>query len=183
VVATNKARKARLLAIAKDRLGHQEYVEAREALDKNILALYTKLQKKDGPKVSKKKKAKSDTNGAAPAPSGTPPIGTWPSAAGLGPDDENTLRVPEALAQLVVTRREWVDSVGGVFDAMEREQPGRIYGLPERSVYEGLDAEVAALLGRSTDEGETSAGRPPAGADKGKGRATGEDSEAMDVDR
>jgi transcriptional adapter 3 len=177
VVATNKARKARLLAIAKDRLGYQEYVEAREALDKNILALYTKLQKKDGPKVSKKKKAKSETNGTAPAPSGTPPIGTWPSAAGLGPDDENMLRVPDALAQLVVARREWVDSVGDVFDAMERERPGRIFGLPERSIYEGLDAEVAALLGR-TDEGDTSTDRPH-GADKGKGRAGGE---AMDVD-
>lgn len=179
VVATNKARKARLLAIAKDRLGYQEYVEARETLDKNILALYTKLQKKDGPKVSKKKKAKSETNGAAPTPSGTPPIGAWPSAAGLGPDDENTLRVPETLGQLVVTRRQWVDSVGGVFDTMEREQPGRIYGLPERSVYEGLDADVAALLGRTTDEGDAASGRP-AGADKGKGRAGGE---AMDVDR
>jgi len=178
VVATNKARKARLLAVAKDRLGYQEYVEAREALDKNILALYTKLQKKDGPKVSKKKKAKSETNGAAPTPSGTPPIGAWPSAAGLGPDDENTLRLPEALGQLVMTRRQWVDSVGGFFDTMEREQPGRIYGLPERSVYEGLDEDVAALLGR-TDEGDAASGRP-AGADKGKGRATGE---AMDIDR
>ena len=64
VVATNKARKARLLAIAKDRLGYQEYVEAREALDKNILALYSKLQKKDGPKVSKKKKGKHPSTGA-----------------------------------------------------------------------------------------------------------------------
>ena len=65
-----------------------------------------------------------------------------------------------------------------LFDTMEREQPGRIYGLPERSVYEGLDADVAALLGR-TDEGDAASGRP-AGADKGKGRATGE---AMDIDR
>jgi transcriptional adapter 3 len=178
VVATNKARKTRLLAIAKDRLGYQEYVEAREALDKNILALYTKLQKKDGPKVSKKKKARTETNGsAAPASAGaTPPIGAWPSAAGLGPDDENTLRVPEALAQLIATRRQWVDSVGDVFDAMEQEQPGRIYGLPERSLYEGLDADVAALLGRTTDESDAGVGRSPTGdgADKGKGRATGE---------
>jgi transcriptional adapter 3 len=84
--------------------------------------------------------------------------------------------------QLVATRREWVDSVGGVFDAMEEDQPGRIYGLPERSVYEGLDSDVAALLGRTTDEGDAGAGRPPVGdgADKGKGRAGGE---AMDVDR
>jgi transcriptional adapter 3 len=177
VVATNKARKARLLAIAKDRLGYQEYVEAREALDKNILALFTKLQKKDGPKVSKKKKAKSDTNGA-PAPPSTPPIGAWPSAAGLGPDDDFLLRLPDTLAQLVTTRRQWVDSVGGVFDSMEQEQPGRIYGLPERSIYEGLDADVDALMGR-TDCGDAVVGRS-ASADKGKGRAVGE---VMDVDR
>ena len=179
VVARNKARRMRLLAIAKDRLGYQEYVEAREALDKSILALFTKLQKKDGPKVSKKKKAKSETNGAAPpAPPSTPPIGAWPSAAGLGPDDENWLRIPDGLAQLVAARRQWVDSVGGVFDAMEREQPGRIYGLPERSVYEGLDADVDALMGH-TDCGDAIVGRS-ASADKGKGRAVGE---AMDVDR
>jgi transcriptional adapter 3 len=177
VIATNKSRKARLLAIAKDRLGYQEYVEAREALDKNILALFTKLQKKDGPKVSKKKKAKSETNGAsAPAPPSTPPIGAWPSAAGLGPDDEYMLQVPDALSQLVTTRRQWVDGVGGFFDTMEQEQPGRIYGLPERSIYEGLDAEVDALMGR-TDCGDV--GRS-ASADKGKGRAVGD---AMDVDR
>ena len=178
VVAGNKARKARLLAIAKDRLGYQEYVEAREALDKSILALFTKLQKKDGPKVSKKKKAKTDTNGAALAPPSTPPIGAWPSATGLGPDDENQLQVPDALAQLVATRRQWVDSVGGVFDTMEREQPGRIYGLPERSVYEGLDADIDALPGR-TDGSDATVGRS-ASVDKGKGRAVGE---VMDVDR
>ena len=178
VVATNKARKARLLAIAKDRLGYQEYVEAREALDKNILALFTKLQKKDGPKVSKKKKAKSETNGSVPPPPSTPPIGAWPSAAGLGPDDENMLQIPDALAQLVATRRQWVDSIGGVFESMEQEQPGRIYGLPERSIYEGLDADIDALMGR-TDSDDGIAGRS-ASADKGKGRAVGE---AMDVDR
>jgi transcriptional adapter 3 len=177
VVAGNKARKARLLSIAKDRLGYQEYVEAREALDKNILALYTRLQKKDGPKVSKKKKAKSDTNGA-PAPPSTPPIGAWPSAAGLGPDDENLLQIPDTLTQLVATRRQWVESVGGVFDTMEREQPGRIYGLPERSVYDGIDAEIDALLGR-TDGSDATVGRS-ASADKGKGRAV---ADVMDVDR
>jgi transcriptional adapter 3 len=182
VVAGNKARKARLLAIAKDRVGYQEYIEAREALDKNILALYTKLQKKDGPKVSKKKKAKSDTNGAgAGAPPSTPPIGTWPSSTGLGPDDENLLQVPDALIQLVATRRQWVDSVGGVFDTMEREQPGRIYGLPERSIYEGLDADIEALLGGRADGGDAAAVGRSASADKGKGRAIGP-GEAMDVD-
>ncbi|KAI9445756.1 histone acetyltransferases subunit 3-domain-containing protein [Lactarius psammicola] len=186
VVATNKARKARLLAVAKDRLGYQEYVEAREALDKNIGALYTKLQKKDGPKVSKKKKGKSEANGGAPPvppPAPAPTLGTWPSAAGLGPDEENDLRVPEPLAQLVATRRQWVDSIGGMFDTMEQEQPGRVYGLPERSIYEGLDADVAALLERTGGAvGGADAGMEIGrsdGADKGKARAG---TDAMDVD-
>jgi len=187
VVATNKARKVRLLAVAKDRLGYQEYVEAREALDKNIHALYTKLQKKDGPKVSKKKKGKSEANGGAPPappPASAPTLGTWPAAAGLGPDEENgELRVPDALAQLVATRRQWVDSIGGMFDTVEQELPGRVYGLPERSIYEGLDTDVAALLERTggaaggADAG-LEIGRPD-GADKGKARAG---TEAMDVD-
>jgi hypothetical protein len=103
--------------------------------------------------------------------SGTPQIGTWPSAAGLGSDDENTLRVPDALAQIVVTRQEWVDGVGEVFDAMGREQLGRIFGLPERSIYEGLE-----LGSRGADEpygwGRHVRCRPPnAGV------------EAMDVDK
>jgi hypothetical protein len=75
---------------------------------------------------------------------------------------------------IAVIEREWVDSV---FDAMEHEQPGRIFGLPEGSAYEGLDAEVAALLTR-TDGGDTSTGRPPS-ADE-KGRVGGE---VMNVDR
>lgn len=184
VVATNKARKARLLAIAKDRLGYQEYVEAREALDKNILALYSKLQKKDGPKVSKKKKGKSEANGGALPVSQPAMVGTWPASVGLGPDEENDLRVPETLAQLITTRRQWVDSIGGMFDTLEREQPGRVYGLPERSIYEGIDADIAALVERTggaaggADAGMEIVGRAD-GADKGNLRVG---VEAMDVD-
>jgi len=186
VVASNKARKARLLAVAKDRLGYQEYVEAREALDKNILALYARLQKKDGPKVSKKKKGKGEANGSAPpvpTPTSVPTVGTWPASVGLGPDEENDLRVPESLAQLVTTRRQWVDGIGGMFDALEQEQPGRVYGLPERSIYEGLEADVAALLGHTGGaEGGPGAGveiQRADGTDKGE---VGAGMEAMDVD-
>jgi len=39
-----------------------------------------------------------------------------------------------------------VDSVGAVFDAKEREIPGRLYGLPKRSVFEGIEEEVQAML-------------------------------------
>lgn len=88
--------------------------------------------------------------------------------------------MPDVLAQLVATRRQWVDGVGDVFETMEQEQPGRIYGLPERSIYEGLEADVAALAdeGGAGGVGRSSTGD---GADKGKGRAAV--GEAMDVDR
>jgi transcriptional adapter 3 len=112
-------------------------------------------------------------------PPSTPPIGLWPSAAGLGPNDENILRVPEALAQLVLTRQQWVDNVGGVFEAMEREQPSRIYGLPERSIYKGLATDIAAVWERM-DGSDANIG-PPDGAVKGKACAIGE--ETMDIDR
>ena len=55
VLATNKARRRRLAAIAKDRLAYQEYVDTRDSLDKAITNLYAKLQKRDGPKSNKKK--------------------------------------------------------------------------------------------------------------------------------
>jgi transcriptional adapter 3 len=153
VVATNKARKARLISIACDRLGYQEYLEVRDSIDKNITTLCHKLQRKDVPKVLKKKK--KPLQGAAAAGSGGTGAGEdtgpgllpqCPAALGLTQDDENHLSVNEQLKQLVETRRQWVDSVGAVFDAKEREIPGRLYGLPKRSVFEGIDEEVRAML-------------------------------------
>ena len=153
VVATNKARKARLISIACDRLGYQEYLEVRDSIDKNITTLCHKLQRKDVPKVLKKKK--KPLQGAAAAGSGGAGAGEdtgaglapqCPAALGLTQDDENHLSVNEQLMQLVETRRQWVDSVGAVFDAKEREMPGRLYGLPKRSVFEGIEEEVRAML-------------------------------------
>ena len=149
VVATNKARKARLISIACDRLGYQEYLEVRESIDKNITSLYHKLQKKDVPKVlKKKKKPLQGAAGGAGAGEETGPgvLPQCPAALGLMQDDENHLSVNEQLKQLVETRRQWVDSVGAVFDAKEKEIPGRLYGLPKRSVFEGIEEEVQAML-------------------------------------
>ena len=56
VLATNKARRAKLTAIARDHLAYQEYLELRDSIDKNISTLFGKLQKKDGPKIGRKKK-------------------------------------------------------------------------------------------------------------------------------
>lgn len=149
VVATNKARKARLAAIARDRLGYQEYLELRDSIDRNIANTFTKLQKKDGPKVSKKKKKLGDasvTGTPVPGEGGPPLPPPCPAALGLGPDDDNQLVVSEQLRQLVETRRQWVDTVGGVFEQKQRERPGSMWGFPESSVYEGVDEEVQALL-------------------------------------
>ena len=138
--------------------------------------------------MSKKKKGKSEANGgtlpASQPASSTATVGTWPASVGLGPDEDNDLRVPETLAQLITTRRQWVDSIGGMFDTLEREQPGRVYGLPERSIYEGIDADIAALVERTggaagvADAGMEIVGRAD-GADKGNLRVG---VEAMDVD-
>jgi hypothetical protein len=75
-----------------------------------------------------------------------------------------------------------------MFDAMEQELPGRVYGLPERSVYEGLDADAALLKRTGGTAGRVDAGigagagmeiGRPDGAGKGKARAG---TEAMNVD-
>ncbi|KAJ7580149.1 histone acetyltransferases subunit 3-domain-containing protein [Mycena floridula] len=163
VVATNKARKARLIAIARDRLGYQEYLDLRDNLDKNISNTYAKLQKKDGPKIAKKKKKSDLETDSTPAPA--PPC---PAALGLGPDDDNRLVVSEQLRNLVATRRKWVDNVGGVLEKRQEQNPGRMWGLPTKSIYEGLDEDIRLLLAPS-DPGEP--------ANKGKAKE-----QSMDMD-
>ncbi|RPD59303.1 hypothetical protein L226DRAFT_536321 [Lentinus tigrinus ALCF2SS1-7] len=149
VLATNKARRARLAAIAEDRLAYQEYVDSRDAIDKSITTLYSKLQKKDGPKVNKKKKQKSvDLPSGVNGITGTAALPPCPAALGLNPDEHNQLHIPEQLNELVRTRRNWVDIVGGVFEEKERESPGRIWGFPQESVFQGVDEEVRAQLER-----------------------------------
>ncbi|KAJ6457063.1 histone acetyltransferases subunit 3-domain-containing protein [Mycena vitilis] len=183
VAATNNARKARLAALARDRLGYQEYLELRDSIDRNISSTYTKLQKKDVPKPSKKKKKLGDASASAagtPVPGEgaangdvPPPPPPCPAALGLGPDEDNMLVVTEPLRQLVDTRRQWVDTVGGVFEQKQRERPGSMWGFPETSVYEGVDDEVQAmLLGQPGFDAERR-------ASKGKGKERAGD--AMDV--
>ncbi|KIK96681.1 hypothetical protein PAXRUDRAFT_825704 [Paxillus rubicundulus Ve08.2h10] len=160
VVAMNKARRERLASIAKDRLGYQEYLELRDSLDKSIASLYGKLQKKDAPKLGKKKKKGPEVNGNANGNGTTvelpkPP----PSALGLGPDYDLCLVVPDQLKQLVKTRRQWVTTVGGIFDEKERECPGRIWGLPKKSIFEGLEEAVKQDLQRSLEPTGTSGGQ------------------------
>ncbi|PFH53570.1 hypothetical protein AMATHDRAFT_73369 [Amanita thiersii Skay4041] len=189
VLATNKARRTRLVAIARDRLAFQEYLELRDSIDKNITTMFGKLQKKDGPKIGRKKKkivgaaaaahaaavaaqaqaqaqagaseglnnhiAVSGSNsnkmgsgsGTGPGGSEAPvPLPPCPAALGLGPDEENRLVVHEHLKHLVDTRRQWVETVGKLFEEKQRMNSGRIWGLPEESIYRGLEDDVRDAL-------------------------------------
>lgn len=186
VVATNKIRRARLVTIARDRLAYQEYIELRESLDKNTNHQYNKLQKKENPKSHKKKK-KPETNGTTLAPNGTVIPAPSPAALGLLQDDDLNLSVPEQLKHLVQTRRQWVDKIGAVFEEKERENPGRIWGMPKSSIFEGIEEEVKQeleRLGPPLRPGQRPQGNGAAprtnGVGKGKARATVEEV-AMEV--
>lgn len=180
VVATNKARKERLASIVRDRLGYQEYVDLRESIDKNISNLYSKLQKKDVPKLAKKKKKGLDVNGSAPS-NGNGNSNSLnnlpaphPAALGLNPDDDHALVISEQLRQLVETRRKWVDTVGTVFDEKQEESPGRIWGLPKESIFSGIDVDVSRSIERPMESGPTESSQI-------KGKEFSGKVEAMDV--
>ncbi|KAF8352206.1 histone acetyltransferases subunit 3-domain-containing protein [Amanita rubescens] len=143
VLGTNKARRVRLGAIARDHLAYQEYLELRDSIDKNVSALFGKLQKKDGPKIGKKKK-KIVANGATTG--GAEAHLPLPAALGLGPDDENRLVVNDQLNHLVETRRQWVNTVGKFFDDKQRDNPGRVWGLPAESLFRDMQDEIQRNL-------------------------------------
>lgn len=179
-MATNKARKERLAAIARDRLGYQEYLDLRESIDKNISSTYAKLQKKDVPKIAKKKKKGVDVNGhtgtaATINGNSLSSIAPHPAALGLNPDDDHQLVISEHLKQLVETRRQWVDTVGGVFDAKQEESPGRIWGLPSQSIFDGLEDEVKRSIEHSLDTNLRNGARNEKGKEKEKARQDGMD--------
>jgi transcriptional adapter 3 len=160
-VSVNKARKARLAAIARDRLGYQEYLDLRDSIDKNIWTAYTKLQKKDIPKTGKKRKKATDVNGNAngnPANGGVP--APSPAALGFIVDDDCQLGLSDTLTQLIQTRRQWVEVVGEVFEEKQRENPGRIWGLPKRSIYEGIEEDVQREIERSMSGAPSVDGEP-----------------------
>jgi len=179
VLATNKVRRERLAAIARDRLVYQEYFDGRDALDKQIFALYTKLQKKDGPKANKKKKKPptSDMNGVnGSLASGIPP--PCPAALGLGPDEENKLVVPDQLNELVEARRQWGEVGEQLLRMKEESNPGHMTGLPKRSVFEGIEEDVQRELDRLGHPSKKESSVIPSGARRGSGASTSASSSA-----
>jgi transcriptional adapter 3 len=146
----NKARRTRLHSIAQDRLAYQEYLETRDVLDRQITTVYTRLQKKDSVKSANLKKRKKPGSSAAQAEREEKEKEKERemmclAALGLGPDPTGKLVVPESLQHAVRLRRRWVDVVGKELTRKQELNPGRLYGVPSKSIYEGIDADVKML--------------------------------------
>ena len=74
--------------------------------------------------------------------------------------------VSEALAQFVAMRPQ-VDSIGGIFDALEQELTRRGYRLPESSIYDSLQTSRSCEGARRVYGRVVGIWRPD-GADKGE---------------
>jgi transcriptional adapter 3 len=140
----NKARRQRVFDIAQDRLAYQEYVETREILDRQISSVYSRLQKRDSVKSASAKKRKKPGSAALMEEKEKEKPHS-PAALGLGPDPSGRLVVIDQLKQAVDLRRRWVDQVGSTLKKMQEEHPGRLWGLPPKSVYDGLEEDIKAL--------------------------------------
>ncbi|GAA5970153.1 hypothetical protein JCM11641_000291 [Rhodosporidiobolus odoratus] len=118
----NEARKAALMSLVKDRMAYQDYETARDAQERVIEQGWTKRTRVDT-KKQKKKKDKDKRTGTAKEPAGVN-------------DDPSKQPIPLELLEAVEKRNRLVGAFQPFF---EEEENGRYYGLPERSVYDGLE--------------------------------------------
>lgn len=123
----NEARKGILMSLVKDRMAYQDYETARDAQERVIEQGWQKRLRTD---VKKKKKGKErDRRAGAPA-----------SAADAGKDEDPSKAPVSAELLDAVARRDRLVSTFKPF--FEEEAPGHFFGLPEQSVFEGLEAEI-----------------------------------------
>jgi transcriptional adapter 3 len=94
-------------------------------------------------RAPKKKKDKhhnmnghSDPNGAD---NGTP------SASATSGGNKLVLEPSEALMNRVELRSRWVSAFGSAMAEWQAQQPGRLYGLPDSSIYVGLEEDLGNL--------------------------------------
>ncbi|GAA5971795.1 hypothetical protein JCM8115_004457 [Rhodotorula mucilaginosa] len=130
--AMNEARKAILMSLVKDRMAYQDYETARDAQERVIEQGWQKRLRTD---VKKKKKGKERDR--RPGGGGS---GSAAAAADAGNhEDPSKAPVSAELLDAVARRDRLVSTFKPFFD---EEEPGHFYGLPERSIFEGLEAEV-----------------------------------------
>ncbi|GAA6001026.1 hypothetical protein JCM10207_007380 [Rhodosporidiobolus poonsookiae] len=135
----NEARKAVLMGLVKDRMAYQDYETARDAQERVIETGWTKRQKTD----SKKQKKKKDRDRRQGDRAGKDAAG----GGGAG-DDPSKLPIPHELLDAVEKRARLVQAFEPFF---AEEEQGRYFGLPEKSVYEGV------RVGEEDDEDEEGA--------------------------
>ncbi|CAG8637400.1 14954_t:CDS:2, partial [Acaulospora colombiana] len=140
-IKINEARKKRLLAIAEMRLAYAEYEEIKEGMERNISNMFAKLGNSGVPKVTRKKKKEKDKVAAAAAvdPASGGPAGI--SGLGLVGMDGN-LQIPTEIYEPVKVLKQWKATLGAMYDQLEAETPGVIRGLPQKSIYEGIEDEL-----------------------------------------
>ncbi|PVG02196.1 hypothetical protein CPB86DRAFT_870487 [Serendipita vermifera] len=140
-IKINEARKKRLLAIAEMRLAYAEYEEIKEGMERNISNMFSKLGNSGVPKVTRKKKKEKDKVAAAAAvdPASGGPAGI--SGLGLVGMDGN-LQIPAEIYEPVKVLKQWKATLGAMYDQLEAETPGLIRGLPQKSIYEGIEDEL-----------------------------------------
>ncbi|GAA5825442.1 hypothetical protein JCM3770_000809 [Rhodotorula araucariae] len=127
----NEARKAVLMSLVKDRMAYQDYETARDAQERVIEAGWTKRTRTDSKK--KKKGKERDRRPGAPQP---------PS------DDPNKAPISVELSEAVEKRDRLVAAFKPFFED-DGGAAGRFFGLPDASVYDGLDVLVDEELGEA----------------------------------
>ncbi|KAI9168229.1 Transcriptional regulator [Blastocladiella emersonii ATCC 22665] len=150
-MAVNRARRARVLELARKRLAYQEYRaildETDRALEKAFTARYTT---KPPPKKSKKKdRSRSGTVDDTASGSGTLPadaVAAAEVASGLGAPPVGLPPFPDAVVQLMEKRRALIATVGVAFDSDEFAR------TPAESVFADIApnvplAEVGPVVG------------------------------------
>ncbi|KAG8828984.1 Transcriptional regulator [Serendipita sp. 399] len=155
----NEARKKRLLAIAEMRLSYADYEEVKEGMERHITSLFAKLGNSGAPKATKKKKKEKEK--VATTTSVNSSTGELAGISGLGlVGMDGNLQIPPEIIEPVRVLRRWKAEIGEKFDGIERENPGLVRGLPIRSIYEGIEEEIAGSEPEAVpQEGE---GIPPA---------------------
>ncbi|BGP22928.1 transcriptional regulator Ngg1 [Rhodotorula toruloides] len=129
----NEARKSVLMSLVKDRMAYQDYENARDAQERVIEQGWQKRMRVD---VKKKKGKDRDRRAGGGGASGAGGMAT----GGKG-EDGSKQPVSLELLEAVERRDRLVSAFKPFFD---EDEVGRYFGLPKRSVYEGLEAALAA---------------------------------------
>lgn len=132
------------MGVAELRLSYADYDEVKEGMERNIANMFSRLGSAGAPKVTKKKKKEKEKVAAAAAVN--PSTGEPAGISGLGlVGMDGYLQIPNEIYEPVSVLRQWKAQIGTKFELLEKESPGLIKGLPKKSIYEGLEEEIAAL--------------------------------------